>query len=232
MPFFRILFIAVILGLVGFAISIWMSEDEPKKKEEKEEAKVLTPLDKLKKLIGPEKDALTKSTKKISEIGNDLLNAHTENDVTRELLNNFQVFIEGCIENATSLAKKFRKAEQYLHTTNAEEINQDIEMLTKKISIGKTALEKALKEKQDTLKNLKIIKNNQEKKLDALMEIEATLQSLQASVVSVETGEKDEREAREDIQRSISALSQALDQNAEELEEEEVVLKEEVSKEV
>ncbi len=221
----RLIIISVAIGLATwYLISILF----PAPKKEKEEEKVLTPLDKLKKLISLEQDELARVIASISKIGDDLLNRHVENDITREIINQYRVYIDGYIQSATSLAEKFRKAENYLYMVNAEELKKDIEMLTSKVKEGKTVFEKTLKEKQDTIKDLETIKTHQDKKLVSLMEIQATLLSLQSSIVSVETGDKNEKDAIEDMQASISTLSQALDKTFEELEKEEVFKKQKV----
>ncbi len=208
----------IIVAATWYLISILF----PAHKKEKEEEKALTPLDKLKRLINLEQDELARVIASISKIGDDLLNKHVENDITREIINQYRVYIDGYIQSATSLAEKFRKAENYLYMVSAEELEKDIEMLTSKVKEGKTVFEKTLKEKQETIKDLETIKTHQDKKLVSLMEIQATLLSLQASIVSVETGDKNEKDAIEDMQTSISTLSQALDKTFEELEKEEV----------
>ncbi len=214
----------VIIMATWYIISVLF----PGPKKEKEEEKVLTPLDKLKKLINLEQDELARVIASISKIGDDLLNKHVENDITREIINQYRVYIDGYIQSATSFAEKFRKAENYLCMVSAEELEKDIKMLTSKVKEGKTVFEKTLKEKQDTIKDLETIKMHQDKKLVSLMEIQATLLSLQASIVSVETGDKNEKDAIEDMQTSISTLSQALDKTFEELEDEEVFKKQKV----
>ena len=65
---------------------------------------------------------------------------------------------------------------------------------------------------QDTFQNLEDIKENQDTTLARLKETLATLLSLQASVVDMETG-LTKRVSLDEKQRSITALSNAFDKN-------------------
>lgn len=218
----RLLLIAVLIG-----VAVWwlLSVLFPTPKEEKKEEKVKTPLDKLKELLSQEllrleKDEVSRVAGSICEIGHDLLSGHKENEVTRGILDQYKVYLDGYMDSAVSLTGKYRKAEEYLRIVKPEDLQKDIEALEKRVKAGSTILEKTLKEKKDTIRDLEIIRKSMDKTLVSLMEIQATLLSLQASIVSVETGDKNEVDAREEMQRSISTLSQALDKTFEELEQE------------
>lgn len=222
----------LLIGVFIVAATWWLlSVLFPTPKEEKKEEKVKTPLERLKELLSQEllcleKDEVSRVAGSICEIGHDLLSGHKENEVTRGILDQYKVYLDGYVDSAVSMTGKYRKAEKYIATVKPEDIHKDIEALEKRVKAGSTILEKTLKERKDTLRDLEIIRKSMDKTLVSLMEIQATLLSLQASIVSVETGDKNEVDAREDMQRSISTLSQALDKTFEELEQHEPLKKE------
>lgn len=214
-------FLVVLIITAWVAISIMFPERKPK--EEKE--KILTPLDKLKALLN-KYDELTEKLRSIHLRGERLLNRDTCDPVTKSVLEAYSGYIEGFIKSAEDLSKKYRNSKEYLAEINKEGIQREIEMLADKVSDGGKAFEKILKEKRDTLENLRTIERNQEKKVISLWEIEATLQSLEASVMSVENDSTKEKDARTEMQRSISTLSGALDKTQKELEREEALQEE------
>lgn len=170
----------------------------------------------------PKNAELTKIMKSISNIGNDLLYSHTENEVTRMILDQYRFDIEGYLEKAGEYAENYRNSTQYLKSFNLQEIKQDIKVLSKKVKRGEKDYEKTLKEKKDTLKNIQTIRKNKKRIKTSLLETQATLESLRASVITVETAE-DKEKVMEDIQRSISTLSKALDKTFGEPEQEKII---------
>jgi len=226
--------IRIIALFVGLVIAAWLvlsyvlpNEEKSKKEKEEEKEVILTPLDKLKALLNKH-DELTEKLRSIHKRGERLLNRDTGDQVTKSVLNAYVGYIEGFIKSAEDLARKYRSSKDYLDEISKEDLQREIEMLTGKVSDGAKAFEKILKEKRDTLENLKTIERNQEKKVVSLWEIEATLQSLEASVMSVENDSTKEKDVRAEMQRSISTLSGTLDKTQKELEMEEA-LQEEVA---
>lgn len=216
----------VLVGAISY-IALTIVFSAPAKKEEEEE-KVLTPLDFLKRLVSQEQDELTDLIKSISKIGEDLLFGHTDHEVARGVLDQWEVYIRGYVEKALTFSKRYRNSTIYLRNVDPAKVKRDVEILTGKVKRGEKVFEKTLNEKQDTLNNIETIRKNRLKIEALLWETEATLQSLQGSIVSVETGNKDEKAAMQDMHSTVTNLSKALDQTAVELEEEEAFKEEKV----
>lgn len=170
----------------------------------------------------PEDNELAKIVRSISKVGEDLLYGHVDNEVAYGLINQHKGYIEDYIRSAATLVQKFQIADKYLQILDVGEVKEDIGRLTDKVGNDRSASRRTLGEKQHTLKNIEYIQSNRDKTFDSLMEIDATLLSLQTSIVGMETGDKDEHVARKEMQTSISALCQALDKVFGELKEEDV----------
>lgn len=219
----RLIVIFVIIAII--VAIIWLLPESEKEKEERmkreeaerEKNRVLTPLEKLMKLIGPEKDEVAKYVKKISDIGDDLLNSKTDNEIIKGITEAYKVYIEEAVKSATDFANKFRVAERYLGMIDENELRGEISMLTERVNNGQDVFKRTLKEKEDILENLKTIRTNQDHRLIGLMEIEAHLRSLQMSLASVATGNQNRESAQKEMNRTISTLSRSLDKTFKEM---------------
>ena len=124
-----------------------------------------------------------------------------------------------------SLATRFRKAKDYLNAIDYSTLESEIKELQSARKCKTT--QKILEEKKALLQNIKNIKKAKERSVLGLKEIDIMLKSLEASITQVEVRAVAVEQVKNEITRTISTLSSAMDKNFKELDEEEILVQKE-----
>ncbi|MCG2719003.1 MAG: hypothetical protein L6408_09270 [Nanoarchaeota archaeon] len=195
-------------------------------KNEIQEKIAKSPINRLKRQVDDGFDELTTYIQVIHDVASELLKDY-EDPVIRGILEPYkESYLDRYIGASASLARKYRRAKQGLTTINEHQLQDEIHILEGRVGKGETDLKKTLKEKKDTLENIQSIKAKQESTIKSLMEIQATMQSLQMSLLSAD-GSRNNQDVMDEVQKTVSSLSSALDSTFNELKKDKLFQKDE-----
>ena len=212
--------IAVLIA--GAALAYWAVRTGLKNRMEKEgkaaaetgaaaEAAKEGPLKKLRAETGMA-DELTMKLRSILDTGDRLIHYDAENSpVVAEILKAYSGFVRDYLEGAADFAKKYRRAKAFIKSTDPNSLALEVQTLEKRIADGEKGLEKMLTEKKSTLHRLEGMVGNQPVIRNGIETIQATLESLDASIAEAEADPGRQKEIMDQIQLTLSSTATAIE---------------------
>ena len=132
-------------------------------------------------------DELTMQLRSILDTGDRLVHYDAENSpVVAEIIKAYSGFVRDYLEGAADFAKKYRRAKAFIKTKDPNSLALEVRTLEKRIADGEKGLEKMLAEKKSTLHRLEGMVGNQPVIRNGIETIQATLESLDASIAEAE----------------------------------------------
>ena len=157
-------------------------------------------------------DELTMKLRSILDTGDRLIHYDAENSpVVAEILKAYSGFVRDYLEGAADFAKKYRRAKTFIKNTDPNSLALEVRTLEKRIADGEKGLEKMLTEKKSTLHRLEGMVGNQPVIRNGLETIQATLESLDASIAEAEADPGRQREIMDQIQLTLSSTATAIE---------------------
>jgi hypothetical protein len=157
-------------------------------------------------------DELTMKLRSILNIGERLVHYDTENSsVVGEILKAYGGLIRDYLQGAADFAKKYRKVKAFIKTSDPNNLALEVRTLEKRISDGETGLEQMLTEKKSTLHRVEGMVANQPIIRNGIETIQATLESLEASIAEVEADPGRQKEITDRIQLTLSSTAAAIE---------------------
>jgi len=214
-------FIVAVL-VVGAALTFltaWIGFKNGAKREVKAEAETKAtaeaakeePLKKLRAETGMA-DELTVKLRSILDIGDRLIHYDAQSSpVVAEILKAYSGFVRDYLEGATDFAKKYRRAKAFIKTDDPNHLALEVRTLEKRIADGEKGLEKMLAEKKATLHRIEGMAANQPVIRNGIDTIQATLESLYASIAEAESDPGRQSEIMDQIQLTLSSTAAAIE---------------------
>jgi len=214
--------LSIAVLIAGAALAYWAVRTGLKNRMEKEgkaaaetgaaaEAAKEGPLKKLRAETGMA-DELTMKLRSILDTGDRLIHYDAENSpVVAEILKAYSGFVRDYLEGAADFAKKYRRAKTFIKSTDPNYLALEVQTLEKRIADGEKGLEKMLTEKKSTLHRLEGMVGNQPVIRNGLETIQATLESLDASIAEAEADPGRQKEIMDQIQLTLSSTATAIE---------------------
>jgi hypothetical protein len=214
--------ISVTILIAGAALAYWTARANLKSREQKEfKAAAQTraaedevkegPIRKLRAETGMA-DELTMQLRSILDIGDRLVHYQSENSpVVAEILQAYSGFVRDYLEGATDFAKKYRRAKTFIKTKDPNQLALEVRTLEKRMADGEKGLDKMLVEKKSTLHRLEGMVANQPIIRNGIETIQATLESLDASIAEAEADPGRQKEIMDQIQLTLSSTGTAIE---------------------
>jgi hypothetical protein len=208
--------------IAGAALAFWTARIGLKKAVEKEarsaeatkteaEAAEEEPLRKLKAETGMA-DELTMQLRSILDTGDRLVHYDAENSpVVAEILKAYSGFVRDYLEGAADFARKYRRAKAFIKTRDPNSLALEVRTVEKRIADGEKGLEKMLAEKKSTLHRLEGMAANQPVIRNGIETIQATVESLDASIAEAEADPGRQKEIMDQIQITLSSTATAIE---------------------
>lgn len=212
----------IIILIAGAALAFWTTRTVLKSRLEKEvkaaaetkaaaEAAQEEPLKRLRSETGMA-DELTMQLRSILDIGGRLVDYNAENSpVVAEILKAYSGFVRDYLEGAADFAKKYRRAKTFIKTEDPNHLALEVRTLEKRIADGEKGLDKMLTEKKSTLHRLEGMVGNQPIIRNGIETIQATLESLDASIAEAEADPGRQKEIMDQIQLTLSSTATAIE---------------------
>jgi len=214
--------LSTIVVFLGAALAFWAARTGFKNSTEKDvkaaaetgaaaEAAKDEPLKKLGAETGMA-DELTMQLRSILDTGGRLVHYDAENSpVMAEILKAYSGFVRDYLEGAADFAKKYRRARTFIKTKDPNSLALEVRTLEKRIADGEKGLEKMLTEKKSTLHRLEGMVGNQPIIRNGIETIQATLESLDASIAEAEADPGRQEEIMDQIQLTLSSTATAIE---------------------
>ncbi len=214
--------LSLIVLIVGAASAYWVARNGLKSRMEKEakaagettsaaEAAGEEPLKKLRAETGLA-DELTIQLRSILDTGDRLVHYDAENSpAVAEILKAYSGFVREYLEGAADFAKKYRRARAFIKTKDPNYLALEIRTLEKRIADGEKGLEKMLSEKKATHHRLEGMVENQPIIRNGIETIQATLESLDASIAEAEADPGRQKEIMDQVQITLSSTATAIE---------------------
>jgi hypothetical protein len=214
--------LSTIVVFLGAALAFWAIRSGFKNSTEKDvkaaaetraaaEAAKDEPLKKLGAETGMA-DELTMQLRSILDTGGRLVHYDAENSpVVAEILKAYSGFVRDYLEGAAEFAKKYRRARTFIKTKDPNSLALEVRTLEKRIADGEKGLEKMLTEKKSTLHRLEGMVGNQPIIRNGIETIQATLESLDASIAEAEADPGRQKEIMDQIQLTLSSTATAIE---------------------
>jgi len=214
--------LSLIVLAAGAALAYWAARSGLKNRMEKEikaaaETKAAVgeveeaPFKKLRAETGMA-DELTMQLRSILDTGDRLVHYDAENNqVVAEILRVYSGFVLDYLEGAADFAKKYRRAKTFIKTKDPNDLALEVRTLEKRIMDGEKGLEKMLTEKKSTLHRLEGMVGNQPIIRNGIETIQATLESLDASIAEAEADPGRQKEIVDQIQLTLSSTATAIE---------------------
>jgi len=214
--------LSAIVLIAGAALAFWAVRTDLKNSTEKDvkaadeskaaaEAAKDEPIKKLTAETGMA-DELTMQLRSILDTGTRLVHYDAENSpVVAEILKAYSGFVRDYLEGAADFAKKYRRARIFIKTKDPNSLALEVRTLEKRIADGEKGLEKMLTEKKSTLHRLEGMVNNQPIIRNGIETIQATLESLDASIAEAEADPGRQKEIMDQIQLTLSSTATAIE---------------------
>ncbi len=214
--------LSIAVLIAGAALAFWAARAGLKNRVEKEakaaaetgaaaETAKEEPLKKLRAGTGMA-DELTMKLRSILDTGDRLIHYDAENSpVVAEILKAYSGFVRDYLEGAADFAKKYRRAKTFIKSTDPNYLALEVKTLEKRIADGEKGLEKMLTEKKSTLHRLEGMVGNQPVIRNGLETIQATLESLDASIAEAEADPGRQKEIMDQIQLTLSSTATAIE---------------------
>lgn len=157
-------------------------------------------------------DELTMQLRSILEIGDRLVHYDAQNSqVVAEILKAYSGFVRDYLEGASDFAKKYRRAKAFIKTKDPNQLALEVRTLERRIADGEKGLDKMLTEKKSTLHRLEGMVGNQPVIRNGIETIQATLESLDASIAEAEADPGRQKEIMDQIQLTLSSTATAIE---------------------
>lgn len=157
-------------------------------------------------------DELTMNLRSILEMGRRLIAYDPQGStVVGEVLKAYSGFIEDYLGGAASFAGKYRKAQKYIKSKDPAQLRLEVKEMEKRIEDGEKGLDKICKEKKATLHRIEEMVADQRTIRESLAGIQATLESLEASITAAENEPDREKEILDELQLTISSTGRAIE---------------------
>lgn len=157
-------------------------------------------------------DELTMELRSILDIGDRLVHYQSENSpVVAEILEAYSGFVRDYLEGAADFAKKYRRARAFIKTKDPNQLALEVRTLEKRMEDGEKGLDKMLVEKKSTLHRLEGMVANQPIIRNGIETIQATLESLDASIAEAEADPGRQKEIMDQIQLTLSSTGTAIE---------------------
>jgi len=214
--------LSVIVLIAGAALAFWAARINLKSRDEKEvkaaaesraavEAAREEPIRKLRAETGMA-DELTMELRSILDIGDRLVHYEAEsNPVVAEILKAYSGYVRDYLEGAADFAKKYRRAKAFIKTKDPNHLALEVRTLEKRMADGEKGLEKMLTEKKSTLHRLEGMVVNQPVIRNGIETIQATLESLDASIAEAEADPGRQKEIMDQVQLTLSSTATAIE---------------------
>ncbi len=213
---------SLIVLIAGAALAFWVARNGLKNRMEKEakaadetraaaEAAKEEPLKKLRAETGMA-DELTMQLRSILDTGGRLIHYDAENSpVVAEILKAYSGFVRDYLEGAADFARKYLRAKAFIKNTDPNYLALEVRTLEKRLADGEKGLEKMLTEKKSTLHRLEGMVSNQPIIRNGIETIQATLESLDASIAEAEADPGRQQEIMDQIQLTLSSTATAIE---------------------
>ncbi len=213
---------STIVLIAGAALAYWAAREGLKKRFQKEvdaagetkaaaEADKEEPLERLRSETGMA-DELTIQLRSILDIGDRLVNYdEKDNQVVAEILKAYSGLVHDYLAGAADFAKKYRRAKAFIKTRDPNYLALEVRTLEKRIADGEQGLDKMVAEKKATLHRLEGMVSNQPIIRNGIETIQATLESLDASIAEVEADPGRQKEITDQIQLTLSSTASAIE---------------------
>ncbi|MGC9967535.1 MAG: hypothetical protein ABSE08_19220 [Syntrophobacteraceae bacterium] len=214
--------LSLIVLIAGAALAFWVARIGLKNAMQKEatteaetnagaEAVKDVPLKKLKAETGMA-DELTMQLRSILDTGDRLVHYDAENSpVVAEILKAYSGFVRDYLEGAADFAKKYRRAKTFIKSKDPNYLALEVRTLEKRMADGEKGLEKMLAEKKSTLHRLEGMVANQPIIRNGIETIQATLESLDASIAEAEADPGRQKDIIDQIQLTLSSTATAIE---------------------
>jgi hypothetical protein len=214
--------LSLIVLIAGAALAFWAARIGLKNAMQKEaateaetnagaEAVKDVPLKKLKAETGMA-DELTMQLRSILDTGDRLVHYDAENSpVVAEILKAYSGFVRDYLEGAADFAKKYRRAKTFIKSNDPNYLALEVRTLEKRMADGEKGLEKMLAEKKSTLHRLEGMVANQPIIRNGIETIQATLESLDASIAEAEADPGRQKDIIDQIQLTLSSTATAIE---------------------
>jgi hypothetical protein len=157
-------------------------------------------------------DELTMQLRSILESGDRLIHYDAENNpVVAEILKAYSGFVRDYLEGAVDFAKKYRRAKTFIKSKDPNYLALEVRTLEKRIADGEKGLEKMLTEKKSTLHRTEEMVGNQPIIRNGIETIQATMESLDASIAEAEADPGRQKEIMDQIQLTLSSTATAIE---------------------
>ena len=148
----------------------------------------------------------------ILDIGDRLVHYDAENSpVVAEILRAYSGFVRDYLDGAADFARKYRRARVFIKTRDPNYLALEVRTLEKRMDDGEKGLEKMLNEKKSTLHRLDGMVVNQPIIRNGIETIQATLESLDASIAEAESDPGRQKEIIDQIQLTLSSTATAIE---------------------
>jgi hypothetical protein len=211
--------LSIIVLIAGAALAFWVArtgfkngmEKEIKSAAETKAAAEDEPLKKLRAETGMA-DELTMQLRSILDTGDRLVHYDAENSpVVAEIIKAYSGFVRDYLEGAADFAKKYRRAKTFIKTKDPNSLALEVRTLEKRMADGEKGLEKMLTEKKSTHHRLEGMVGNQPIIRNGIETIQATLESLDASIAEAEADPGRQKEIMDQIQLTLSSTATAIE---------------------
>jgi len=157
-------------------------------------------------------DELTMQLRSILDTGDRLVHYDAENSpVVAEILKAYSGFVRDYLEGAADFAKKYRRAKTFIKSKDPNYLALEVRTLEKRMADGEKGLEKMLAEKKSTLHRLEGMVANQPIIRNGIETIQATLESLDASIAEAEADPGRQKDIIDQIQLTLSSTATAIE---------------------
>ncbi len=214
--------LSIIVLIAGAALAFWVASTGLKNRTGKEakaadetraaaEAAQEEPLKNLRTETGMA-DELTMQLRSILDTGDRLVHYDAANSpVVAEILKAYSGFVRDYLEGAADFAKKYRRAKAFIKTKDPNSLAMEVRTLEKRVADGEKGLEKMLAEKKSTLHRLEGMVGNQPVIRNGIETIQATIESLDASIAEAEADPGRQKEIMDQIQLTLSSTATAIE---------------------
>jgi hypothetical protein len=157
-------------------------------------------------------DELTMNLRSIVKSGERLLHYDAEGDLlVAELLKVYRGSVQDYLDGAADFAKKYRRARAFIKTSDPNQLALEVRTLEKRAADGEKGLDKLLGQKKSTLNRLEAMVANQSVLRNSIATIQATIESLDASIAEVEADQSRQAEIMDRIQMTLSSTASAIE---------------------
>jgi multidrug resistance efflux pump len=131
--------------------------------------------------------------------------------VVADILKAYSGFVRDYLEGAADFARKYRRARAFIKSRDPNYLAIEVRTLEKRVADGEKGLEKTLTEKKSTLHRLEGMVDNQPVIRNGIDTIQATLESLEASIAEAESDPGRQKEIMDQIQLTLSSTGTAIE---------------------